>query len=876
MPNYPRKLSRRNFLTNSAALAAGAAVTAKFTALADAAQEQRAVEFVSNWSNCPDRVWIGPEYWSNPLQDWCVNNGRVECTHAAGDRNLHVLTRTLGEQDGNFELRVQVGRVDGTALGQGEGSVGFRIGSRGPLPDFRNALIFGRGIDAGLASNGGLFIGAITDAKAGAVKLDVTEAVLRLTGARASDGYQLTLTVLDKAGRTLGSVSKSVPAERCSGNLVLVNNFATADGGAGGGGGKAGKAAAKKGGGAPAGGLGAFWFADWRISGRKISAHPGRTFGPLLFSQYTVSAGVMKLSAQLPPLGTGDASKVRLQLKAGANWRDAGESPIHPEARTAAFRIAKWDATKEVEYRLACTLQFRDGKEEEHHWNGIIRRDPVDQAQLSVADISCNIHSAFPNAPYVASVASLNPDFLAFTGDQFYESSGGYGIIRTPVNLAMIDYLRKWYMHGWTWRELMRDRPSVSIPDDHDVYQGNLWGEGGHLNPQGQTSQESGGYTMTSDWVNVVYRTQTAHHPDPYDPTLNDGVMQYYGPLTYGRVSFAVLADRQYKSGPQGKVPPTGGPRGDHETNPNFDPKTADVAGLVLLGDKQEKFLREWVRDWRGAEMKAVISQTIFTSFPTTHGGDRQILRADYDSNGWPQTPRNRAVREMRKAFAFHIAGDQHIPGVIHYGVDTHKDGSIAFAGPALNCGYSRWWEPEKAAWTNAKQSGLTGDFTDSFGNPLTVLAVRNGGALQPRQTDVLKYLEEKTSGIGMVRFDKRQRKIRIECWPFLADPTQPGTQWEGWPIEFDLLQNYSRKIVGHLPPLTITGVKQPVIEVTDAATGELVYALRATEPGFRPHVFAAGKYNVRVSDPEAGKSAEVKNLEPREKPQKAMTVKVG
>jgi hypothetical protein len=497
----------------------------------------------------------------------------------------------------------------------------------------------------------------------------------------------------------------------------------------------------------------------------------------------------------------------------------------------------------------------------------------VDEPVLSVADISCNIHEAFPNAPYVESVAKLKPAFLAFVGDQFYESSGGYGIIQTPTDKAMLDYLRKWYMHGWTWREMMRDRPSISLPDDHDVYQGNLWGEGGRINPEGRAMQEVGGYTMPHEWVNVVYRTQTAHHPDPYEPSLENGVIQYYGPLTYGRVSFAILADRQYKSGPQGKVPPTGG-RGDHETNPNFDPKTADVPGLVLLGDKQEEFLRNWVRDWRGAEMKSVISQTIFTAFPTTHGNAREVLRADYDSNGWPQTPRNRAVREMRKAFAFHVSGDQHIPGLVHYGLDSHRDSSVAFAGPAINVGYVRWFEPEKAPWTQPKQAGLTGDFTDSFGSPMTVLAVRNAH-IGPRAADLLQYVEDKSSGIGMVHFDKKRRKIRIECWPYRADVTKPATQWAGWPVEIDMLENYGRKVVGHLPTLNVTGIQNPVIEVTDEASGELVYTLRVNGASFRPHVFAAGKYNVKVFDPETGKSSTVPHLEPATSTQKAISVRV-
>lgn len=871
MSTHPQTFTRRTFLTNSAALAAGAAVASRLSPLVTAAEGQPAAEFVSNWKNCPDRVWLGPEFWSNPLQDWQVKNGRIECTHAAVDRNVHVLVRALGEQDGGFDLRVQVGRVDGSALNQGQGSVGFRIGARGPLTDFRNALIFGRGLDAGLTSTGGLFIGTITDARAGAVTIDVPEAELRLAGTRDGDAYRLTLTVSDKQRRTLGSLTKSVPRDRCVGNLVLVNNFGAA--GAGGGAAKAGKTAKgkKSEGGAPAGGLGTFWFADWRISGAKVSAHPDRVFGPLLFSQYTLSGGLMKLSAQLPPLGAGDSPSVRLELKSGPTWRAAGEARIHPEARTAAFRLENWDASKDAEYRLVYSLQFRDGKKEDHYWSGTIRRDPVDQPVISVADISCNIHEAFPNAPILANIARVNPDLLAFVGDQFYESSGGYGIIRTPTDKAMIDYLRKWYLHGWTWRELMKDRPSLSLPDDHDVYQGNLWGEGGAA--QGPT-QESGGYTMPAEWVNVVYRTQTAHHPDPHtaEPSKR-GIIQYYGAFTYGRVSFAVLADRQYKSGPEGKIPPTGD-RGDHEKNPDFDPKTADVPGLNLLGEPQEQFVREWIRDWRGADMKAVISQTIFTSFPTTHGGQREILRADYDSNGWPQTPRNRVLRELRKAFAFHIAGDQHIPGVVHYGIDTHRDGPVAFAGPAINVGYTRWWEPDKAPWTKPKQPGLLGDFVDSYGNPMTVLAVKNG-AVQPSRENLLQFLEEKASGFGLVRFDKSRHKIVVECWPYRADMTQRSTQMPGWPVEIDQLDNYARKVAGHLPPLAITGVQQPVVEVFDAATGELVYALRVSAPTFRPHVFAPGKYTVRVSDPEAKKFNEVRNLEPKEEPQPSVNVNV-
>lgn len=853
-----RKLTRRRFLQNSAALAAGAAVTAALAPKVEAAPATG--EFASDWNNCPDRVWLGADYWSNPLQDWALANGRVECTNAAADRNVHVLVRSLGERNGSFTLRVRLGRTDGAVL-KGGGSAGFRIGIRGPLPDYRNALVFGRGLDAGLAGNGGLFIGTVAEAKAGTVALDLADAELRLTGTPAGDNVRLRLSVHHASGRELGATESQVPRDRCTGGLALVNNFTVPGAGGGGAAGKAKAKApqpAKKNAATSPVGLGAFWFADWRIAGDRVDAHPDRGFGPLLFSQYTLTGRVMKMSAQFPPIGAGDTQTVRLQTQSGSTWRTIAEAPVHAEARCAAFRIANWDAGRDVPYRLAYALKTRDGRSTDHFWTGTVRRDPVDQPVISVADVSCNIHEAFPNAEYTASVAKLNPDFLAFTGDQFYESSGGYGIIRTPVDKAMIDYLRKWYLHGWTWRELMRDRPGISIPDDHDVYQGNIWGEGGA--GQGST-QESGGFIMAPEWVNVVYRTQTAHHPDPYDPTPGKrGIIQYYGGFTYGRISFAVLADRQYKSGPDGKVPPTGG-RADHEKNPNFDPKTVDLPGLVLLGDKQEAFLREWVRDWRGAEMKVVISQTIFTSFPTTHGGQREVLRADYDTNGWPQTPRNRAVREMRKAFAFHIAGDQHIPGVVQYGVDTHRDASIAFAGPAVNCGYTRWFEPESAPWLKPRQSGLTGDFTDSFGHPLTVRAVKNG-VTQGRGVGILQNLEDKSSGIGIVRLDKPRRRIGIDCWPLLADVTQRSTQMPGWPVEIGVHDNYARQPFGFLPPLNVEGAPQPLFEVTEQANGELLYAIRPAA-GFRLPVFASGKYSVRISDPDTGKSAALANLEP-------------
>jgi hypothetical protein len=402
----------------------------------------------------------------------------------------------------------------------------------------------------------------------------------------------------------------------------------------------------------------------------------------------------------------------------------------------------------------------------------------------------------------------------------------------------------------------MRDRPSISIPDDHDVYQGNIWGEGGEAR---RGTQEMGGYDMPPQWVNAVHRTQTSHHPDPYDSSPGKrGISVYYGPLIYGGVSFAIIADRQFKSGPEGKVPSTGD-RGDHVIDPNFDPKTANLPGLDLLGERQMAFLRYWVSDWDGAKMKAVISQTIFTAMATTHGPKHEVLRADYDANGWPQTARNDALRLIRKALAFHIAGDQHLPAVVRYGIDEHGDAGAALAGPPVNSIYPRWWEPKGGLVVRPEpgDSGK-GEFLDHFGHPLTVLAVANPA--QSFSGSLLEVERDKACGLSLVRFDKDSLQVTIDCWPLLVDPLAPNTQFADWPVTVAPVADQMRLAWGWLPTLKIRGAANPLVQVF-ASDGELLYNFRLASDTFQPSVFAEGLYRVRIVDPESKRHHELSNL---------------
>jgi hypothetical protein len=47
-----------------------------------------------------------------------------------------------------------------------------------------------------------------------------------------------------------------------------------------------------------------------------------------------------------------------------------------------------------------------------------------------------------------------------------------------------------------------------------------------------------------------------------------------------------------------------------------------------------------------------------------------------------------------------------------------------------------------------------------------------------------------------------------------------------------------------------VSGLIDPVVQVIDEATGEIVYTLRIKGTSFRPKVFREGKYTVKVGEP--------------------------
>ncbi|MGH9663787.1 MAG: twin-arginine translocation pathway signal protein, partial [Bryobacteraceae bacterium] len=560
-----------------------------------------------------ERPWIGPQFWSNPLQDWRLRNGRIECIVSGGDRNVYLLTHEATAQPGTLSLRVKLGRLEEDTAPIEQGFAGFRLGIHGTFKDYRDNAVYGIGMDAGIAADGRLFIGKL-ETGAPRVGEPLQNLELTLEAVPAGATYDVSLSVHSGDGKIAAEIKRSgIAPEWLTGGFALVCsssavqespdesvNTLTMSG------------IVRRG--TARGGNTRFWFRDWTVSGTKVHVDEDRGFGPILFAMHTLSRNVMKLTVQMAPVDDSTKS-VRLQVRrAGGGWRTIATSPIDRLARTGTFRVPKWRSQEDVRYRVTYTM----GKE--YFFEGTVRKDPVDKPRIVVAGLSCNNDFGFPHADVVRSVQHFQPDLAAFVGDQIYERVAGYGIQRLPLATATLDYLRKWFLFGWAYRDILRDTPSICMPDDHDVYHGNVWGAGGrHAEGTGQAAQDSGGYIEPAAWVNMMQRTQTSHLPDPFDPApVEQGIGVYYTELLRGGVSFAILEDRKWKSAPKQLLPKARIVNGWAQ-NPEYDAaRDGDVPGAHLLGERQLKFLDRWAADWRGGVwMKAVFSQTLFATVAT-------------------------------------------------------------------------------------------------------------------------------------------------------------------------------------------------------------------------------------------------------------------
>lgn len=647
-------------------------------------------------------------------------------------------------------------------------------------------------------------------------------------------------------------------------------------------------------------------FSSFKARGEGLISHRDRLLGPIFGVQYSLSrvpesrsevvpvVHEWNLTAQLAPVDPAAVREAWLEVQnpkdGGAVWTRLATGNHEALSHTLHFRVPRWSASHSRPFRVKVILGDSEKSQKEYAYIGMVRAEPkLDGRPIRIGLISCvknftgnlawNSSSIwYPHEDVARGLLSQDPDLVFFAGDQIYEGDITRAEIQPPDRM-LLDYHTKYLRWYRAFGEITRSRPTIQVPDDHDVYHGNIWGAGGKRarREEGMSAQDSGGYKLAPREVNAVHLTQTSHLPEPcIEGPIGEGYSVYTTRVEYAGLSMAVISDRQFKSAPRPSLP-EGNVVNGWFRNPEFDPVTeADAPGLDLLGSAQEKFLADWSVDWsRGARWKVLLSQTPFVNVATLPPGktgavipglpipspgewpEGEVPVADCDSGGWPQSARNRAVSLLRNARAFHLAGDQHLASCVRYGVENHRDAGVVFAGPAVaNTWPRRWFPSEPGGGESVSPLRGTGDYRDGFGNAMTVLAVGNPS----RTGHKPERLHDRGPGWGLVHVDHRKRTATFECWPRFSVPGQKDAgQYPGWPITVEQKSLDGRKPHALLPAVEAGG-SSPVASIwrvnsteEDAAEKQvLVNAYRLLNgESWSPPVHAPGFYRVQLRFPD-------------------------
>ena len=262
--------------------------------------------FEKSWTSLDDRVWVGSEFWSNRLQDWKIQNGRLECIANIPRlkmRTTHLINCRLANKEGDFLGKVDVGAIQSSQ--NNDAACGFLLGA-GPKLDVWGASLVqqktgpGAGLFAGITAAGDLFVRDMEsgkDLKLSTAKLSESN-TLFIEVTNENSKYTLTLECGDEK-LSLPDINK----ERLVGNIAIVSHPGTGDN------------------------PGSFWFNNLEVWGSKLIKLE-ETVGPVISTQYTLSNDILKMTAQMAPVSETDPREVSLEIKKEGSWQEISITKI--------------------------------------------------------------------------------------------------------------------------------------------------------------------------------------------------------------------------------------------------------------------------------------------------------------------------------------------------------------------------------------------------------------------------------------------------------------------------------------------------------------------------------------------------------------------
>ena len=143
----------------------------------------------------------------------------------------------------------------------------------------------------------------------------------------------------------------------------------------------------------------------------------------IAFGIYTTSNNTLKLSAQLFPLYPEESREVKLAFYQNNIWRVVQTEQVNEIGWSVLFRIENFDMSKDIRYKIM--------HGETAYFEGLIRKDPINKAQITLAALSCNSNKDRGDRDgYVRNINTLNPDLIlrgfkvAFASSIFLTFSG--------------------------------------------------------------------------------------------------------------------------------------------------------------------------------------------------------------------------------------------------------------------------------------------------------------------------------------------------------------------------------------------------------------------------------------------------------------------
>ena len=160
------------------------------------------------------------------------------------------------------------------------------------------------------------------------------------------------------------------------------------------------------------------------------------------FAIYTCERGTLKMTAQLYPLKTDEPREARLEVDRQGQWVEIAQSSCTLSRLERA--LSRREVGPFAEHQVS-RATWRVGM-----FEGVVRRNPIDEDTIVVANMSCNSNRTTGLRPEIIdNLRAQDPDLLFFAGDQTYRHT---------------EHTAGWIEFGLQFRDILRDRPAITIP----------------------------------------------------------------------------------------------------------------------------------------------------------------------------------------------------------------------------------------------------------------------------------------------------------------------------------------------------------------------------------------------------------------------------